>query len=54
MRQLMFFAVALVVVGAVVARYADKAVTQPTPQAAIVQPTYEPTRAEHVRPQPDA
>lgn len=42
MRQLMFFAVALVVVGAVVARYADKAVTQPTPQAAIVQPAYEP------------
>jgi len=42
MRQLMIFAVVLVVLGGVVARYADQAVSSPPPQAAAVQPAYEP------------
>jgi aspartyl protease family protein len=42
MRQLMIFAVVLVVLGSVAARYADQAVSSPPPQAAVVQPAYEP------------
>lgn|SRR5512144_159245 len=42
MRQLMIFAVVLVVLGGVAARYADQAVSSPPPQAAVVQPAYEP------------
>jgi len=42
MRQLMIFAVVLVVVGGVAARYADQAVSSPPPQATVVQPAYEP------------
>jgi len=42
MRQLMTFAVVLVVLGGVAARYADQAVSSPPPQAAVVQPAYEP------------
>jgi aspartyl protease family protein len=42
MRQLIFFAVVLVVVGAIAARFADQAVTAPPPQAAVVQQGYEP------------
>jgi aspartyl protease family protein len=42
MRQLMIFAVVLVVLGGVVARYADQAVSSPPPQAAAVQSAYEP------------
>ena len=42
MRQLMIFAVGLVVLGGVVARYADQAVSSPPPQAAAVQSAYEP------------
>jgi aspartyl protease family protein len=42
MRQLMIFAVVLVVVGGVAARYADQAVSSPPPQVAVVQPAYEP------------
>jgi aspartyl protease family protein len=42
MRQLMIFAVVLVVLGGVAARYADQAVSSPPQQAAVVQPAYEP------------
>lgn len=42
MRQLLVFAVVLVVLGSVAARYADQAVSSPPPQAAVVQPAYEP------------
>lgn len=42
MRQLMFFAVVLVVVGGFAARYADQAVSSQPPQAAVVEPAYEP------------
>ena len=42
MRQLMIFAVVLVVVGGVAARYADQAVSSPPQQVAVVQPAYEP------------
>jgi len=42
MRQLMTFAVVLVVLGGAAARYADQAVSSPPPQAAVVQPAYEP------------
>jgi aspartyl protease family protein len=42
MRQLMIFAVVLVVVGGVAARYADQAVSSPPSQVAVVQPAYEP------------
>ena len=42
MRQLLIFAVVLVVLGSVTARYVDQAVSSPPPQAAVVQPAYEP------------
>ena len=42
MRQLMIFAIVLVVLGGAAARYADQAVSSPPPQAAVVEPTYEP------------
>jgi aspartyl protease family protein len=42
MRQLMFFAIVLVVLGVAAARYADQTITSSPPQAAVVQPTYEP------------
>ena len=42
MRQLMIFAVVLVVLGGVAARYADQAVSSPPQQTAVVQPAYEP------------
>ena len=42
MRQLLIFAVVLVVLGGVAARYADQAVSSPPPQAAVVEPAYEP------------
>ncbi|HEY7231483.1 MAG TPA: TIGR02281 family clan AA aspartic protease [Pseudolabrys sp.] len=42
MRQLMSFAIVLVVLGGATARYADQTITSPPPQAAVVQPTYEP------------
>ena len=42
MRQFMIFAVVLVVLGGAAARYADQAVSSPPPQAAVVQPAYEP------------
>src|SRR5262249_44640195 len=41
MRQLMIFAIVLVVLGGAAARYADQAVSSPPPQAAVVEPTYE-------------
>jgi aspartyl protease family protein len=41
MRQVLIFAVAVLVAGAYFARYADKAMVHPTAQAAV-QPTYEP------------
>ena len=45
MRQLMIFAVVLVVLGGIAARYADQAVSSPPQQAAVVQPAYEPREA---------
>ena len=45
MRQFMIFTVVLVVLGGVVARYADQAVSSPPQQAAVVQPAYEPREA---------
>jgi aspartyl protease family protein len=42
MRQLMFFAIVLVVLGGAAARYADRAVSSPPAQAAVVEPAYEP------------
>lgn len=52
MRQLMIFAVVLVVLGGVAARYADQAVSSPPQQAAVVQPAYEP-REPTIRTQPE-
>ena len=42
MRQILFLAIALLLAGGIAARYADRAVTNPPPQAAAVQPAYEP------------
>jgi aspartyl protease family protein len=42
MRQILIFAAVLLVAGAFAARYVDRAVTTPPPQAAAVQPAYEP------------
>jgi archaellum component FlaG (FlaF/FlaG flagellin family) len=42
MRQLIFFAVALVVAGSYMARFTDRAVeARPEPQAAVIEPTTE-------------
>jgi aspartyl protease family protein len=42
MRQLIFFAVALVVAGSYIARFTDRAVeARPEPQAAVIEPTTE-------------
>src|SRR5665213_1780772 len=43
MRPILFFAVAVLVAGAYLARFADKAVVESTPQAAMVQPVEQPS-----------
>ncbi|MGH6682979.1 MAG: TIGR02281 family clan AA aspartic protease [Pseudolabrys sp.] len=45
MRQILFLAVTALAAGTYVAHYADKAVVEPTPQAATVQPVEQPTQS---------
>ena len=45
MRQILFLAVAALVAGGYLARYADKTVGEPTPQAATVQMVEQPMQS---------
>jgi aspartyl protease family protein len=42
MQRLFIFVIGMLVAGTLAARYADHAITSPSPQAAVVEPAYEP------------
>src|SRR5512146_3088417 len=42
MQRLFIFVIGMLVAGTLAARYADHAITSPSPQAAVVEPAYDP------------